>query len=499
MEAILRSFLYTLPRRIQVCILLVFGPVEQCHKYSRRVCGRKEGTPVAKKERMGWVTSMKRWQKRYQGKLYTISPRQLGVQSATKAASREAANQWWETKKAEIDKAAAPAIPIAVMEDPKLKLSFAIPPEIDEIVCLPREAWTKEQRAQWEGWNRQVRGKAIPLIRGFQSLCEDEPTDRSVGSQVERFLARKLIKVDAGEIAPGRYESYRCEIEAFRDWIQAETLVQSITAAVLEDYLMHLHKQVARRVIAPKTAAGRLSTAKQFIRGLWEIDLIELPKNIDGRKMRIKIPPPDKKTIPLPDLKKILRGAGDRMRLYLLLMLNCGLTQTDIAQLRLDEVDWKTGRIKRKRSKTRDHERVPEVNYLLWPETLRLLRHYRSDHEALVLLNADNRPLRTERIVDGRNKVNDAIKNAYWRLQQQTKTKYPLKLFRKTAATLLASHEVYAKFVQHFLGHAPTTIADRHYVVPSQEQFDHAVRWLGQQISVEKASSASSRRKTTAV
>ena len=60
----------------------------------------------------------------------------------------------------------------------------------------------------------------------------------------------------------------------------------------------------------------------------------------------------------------------------------------------------------------------------------------------------------------------------------------PLKLLRKTAATKLGQNPTYGRFAQYFLGHAPTTMADKHYVAPSQDQFDEAVAWLGTQILV---------------
>ena len=63
---------------------------------------------MAAKESMGWVTSMKRWQKRYCGKLYTVSPRGLGVEPRTRSDSRNAANEWWDKKRAEIDEQTAP-------------------------------------------------------------------------------------------------------------------------------------------------------------------------------------------------------------------------------------------------------------------------------------------------------------------------------------------------------------------------------------------------------
>ena len=401
---------------------------------------------MAKKELMGWVASMKRWQKRYRGKLYTVSPRQLGIEPRTREATRDAGNQWWEKKEKEIDEAAAPEIPDPGTIEPLLKVQFPLPPKIVELLQVPSELLDDEQRQVLIGWKQKVDGQTQPLIRKFIHHFRDKPTDMSVGYHVQRFVGRKLVEVDAGEITPGRYESYRCEIEPFGKWGGTETEGQSLTGALLEDYVVYLQKLVAKGTISAKTAAGRLSTAKQFIRALWEIELIELPRNIESRRMKITVKPPKKATVPLAELKKLIKTAEDRTRLYLLLMLNCGFTQTDIATLRHDEVDWKAGRIKRKRTKTKRHERVPEVDYLLWPDTLRLLRHHRSNHGELVLVNKRGQPLRAERIVDGRNKVKDAIKNAYWRLQQRTTTQYPLKLLRKTAASLLAANDVFARY-----------------------------------------------------
>ena len=54
------------------------------------------------KQHMSW-TQQKRWQKRYKGKLYGVSPRQLGC-PPTKEGSRVAANAWWEAKKAAVDR-----------------------------------------------------------------------------------------------------------------------------------------------------------------------------------------------------------------------------------------------------------------------------------------------------------------------------------------------------------------------------------------------------------
>ena len=57
----------------------------------------------------------------------------------------------------------------------------------------------------------------------------------------------------------------------------------------------------------------------------------------------------------------------------------------------------------------------------------------------------------------------------------------PLKLLRKTGSSKLAEHPAYKYYAQYYLGHSPKTIADRHYVQPSQVEFDQAIQWLGSQ------------------
>ena len=55
-----------------------------------------------------------------------------------------------------------------------------------------------------------------------------------------------------------------------------------------------------------------------------------------------------------------------------------------------------------------------------------------------------------------------------------------MKLLRKTSSSLLETHEVYGRYATLFLGQSPRSIADRHYVWPSQDLFDKAMGWLGE-------------------
>ena len=97
-------------------------------------------------------------------------------------------------------------------------------------------------------------------------------------------------------------------------------------------------------------------TAKQFISRLAELRLIALPGNIRSRRFRFNHSAPARiETFTLEEMRCLLaacEGFSERTKLYLLLMLNCGMYQNDIAELNRDEVNWTKGTLARVRSKT---------------------------------------------------------------------------------------------------------------------------------------------------
>jgi integrase len=186
------------------------------------------------------------------------------------------------------------------------------------------------------------------------------------------------------------------------------------------------------------------------------------------------------------ELQQLLDNATDRKRLYILLMLNSGMQPVDIATLRQDEVDWKAGRIMRQRTKTKGAANVPKVDYLLWKTTFTLLKRFRSDDHEVVLLNSNGARLWRYVEMGGKRCKVSNVATAFYQLLRQAKIpRKPLKGLRKTGASMLETHATYGRYVQYFLGHAPRSVADRHYVQPSREQFDNAIRWLGKQFGIE--------------
>jgi hypothetical protein len=168
-------------------------------------------------------------------------------------------------------------------------------------------------------------------------------------------------------------------------------------------------------------------------------------------------------------------------------MANCGMTQEDVSELRDSEVDWQSGRVIRKRSKTATWDNVPTVNYKLWPLTFELLQKYRSGQER-VLLNAQGQPyVRCILKDDGRLQKADGFRTNYDHLKKKVRSQIPgfnrtLKQLRKLGACLLENHLDYGRYATYFLWHSPRTVAEKSYVRPSQQLFDEAVLWVGYQL-----------------
>jgi integrase len=485
---------------------------------------------VARLFLMTWVPGRRRWTKKYNGKMYAISPQALGVEP-TKEASYQAANAWWLKKQAELDLSAPP--------DPKLHLdpsSEAIKLILDRTPlsdlrqmvaqgCAAAQLLETLEAASVHGAPASdmtspsirpmpcpevavaslERGESIPnecidsvLKGGFAGQFEAEdrqeelkriercvrPTkpqidpDRTIGGQVKAWVKLHEAAHAAGNLSAGRYDAYKRNIKVFEEWIGSESEITVITAFKLEEFYSHLCIKIGQKGYAPSYARSILGATKQFIKRLAELGLIPLPGNIASRKFRFDDGPKEIETFTVEEVRKLLAGCdgySERTKLFLLLMLNCGMYQNDIAELKQGEVGWQSGTVKRPRSKT---PKGPVVTYKLWPETMELLRKFRSDDTELVLTTERGRPLVFYGVFEGKLERYDTIQSAYSRLTERVEIDKPLKVLRKTSSSALEEHATYGRYAQYFLAQSPGTVAERHYIKPSEKQFFAALDWL---------------------
>ena len=158
------------------------------------------------------------------------------------------------------------------------------------------------------------------------------------------------------------------------------------------------------------------------------------------------------------------------------------MLQKDISDLEQSQVDWKHGKITRKRTKTKRYERVPKVTYKLWPVTFELLKRYRSDGKFVLVNESGNQLVRDEISSEGKYKKSDNIKNAFARLLRKAGVKGSFKLLRKTSSSLLHNNKEQMQFVQLFLAHAPSSVAEKHYVSTDGDALDGAIDFLWQSL-----------------
>ena len=177
--------------------------------------------------------------------------------------------------------------------------------------------------------------------------------------------------------------------------------------------------------------------AKAFINWLASKAIIPMPANLMSRKYKFGSSTKQVETFTLNEVKTLVEASTGQLTLHLLLMLNCGFTQADVADLTQGEVDWKLGMITRKRSKTRQHEDVPTVTYRLWNRTFKLLKQHRQSEGDLVLRTKSGRQWLTKRQVNGVFSRTDNTKSVYRHLVDRTGLEKPIKGLRKTSSSLL--------------------------------------------------------------
>lgn len=434
---------------------------------------------MARKHLMTWIAAGRRWIKKHKGKMYAVSCRQLGVTPETKEASASAANEWWEAREKEIATA---------------------PPTEQERRANAFRVWSMVQ--DWEQLDEASREKLVDSILGpgqFQAMKgqadalmqkteEPQRADRTLRAQVDGWLGVLRAAARAGQMSGSRYDSYRRTIEKFVEYVGAGTPIDAVDETRVEGFFTHLSVQVAAEKYSPSYAHTLMMTARQFIAHVAEKNVIPAPGNLRSRRFRFNHTAPAKvEVFEVGEVRALLTacdGFSERTKLYLLLMLNCGMYQNDVSDLLKAEVNWKDGTITRARSKTR-HRGGPVVTYQVWPETFGLLKKHRAKDGELALTTDEGKPLVFYGLVGEETSRYDVIQSAWNRLaakMQVKKIRLGMKHLRKTSATLLASHPQYKYYVGHFLADSPRGMDQRHYVKPSDPEFFEALAWLRLQL-----------------
>lgn len=194
--------------------------------------------------------------KMYRGHRYAISCKVLGV-PATKEASWQAANRWWEAKQAELDgqyeaEAVKPGTPRAVARLLEAWTGAPLDDEADaSLTMLEFMQEFKDKPLPPEvaeailglGAVRRVQEGVDTLIDGPKEV----EVNRTVGGQVGRWVSLQQSLAQAGQITPDRADNNRICLYHFRDCLGTQTPVEDIDAHRLQNYFLHCLGKVGER------------------------------------------------------------------------------------------------------------------------------------------------------------------------------------------------------------------------------------------------------------
>jgi len=386
-----------------------------------------------------------------------------------------------------------------------------------ELIEVAQAAVDRKQAAREE--LRETLRKQVSQFDGvIPATLAGKPTagvlDRSLRNVVKRFIAHKQVltqrKAENGkpELSTGRFAEIKAHMDKFVAFVGADSDIDKVNrSTVLTSYREHLDKELAKDSIAQATAKNRMGAVKQFLRWCQEEQIVEgLPPNISSRSLYVTVEHREPEKVDLGLFKKVLGKSPDRTKLWLLLAANCGFRQSDIADLRLREVDLATGRVSHARVKTAK-KKPPTVNYLLWPETLRLLREHFDTQErsmkadSLVFVNANGQPIVTRTVdEEGKLRITDNIKNAVDRvldaMELPRSERLTMGRLRTTSADLLRKE--YSQEIQTlFLGNKPGDMASRHYTTTHDDyRLDEPLKWLSVQYGFASEAKPKPKRKT---
>jgi len=297
---------------------------------------------------MTWQANRKRWRKIHKRQLFQATCEELGC-PATKEASYRQANDWWRRKRAELE--ATPTHPLK----PQLEL------------LERRIEWAKEHGGSEMVEHLTVQHNIVESLdegqeelaqttidfspyAGFKSWdAQQTQTNRTIAAQVEAYILLERSRLQSEMLSVSEYNTIRRCLHEFRDWVGGAKDIECLDAERVEAWWSCLLGQK----ISVEYKKKKLRFAKSFIHWLVEKGQIPIPPNLQSRRHRFGGGAKTIPTIPVDDAKTLILAAPGQLRLHLLLMANCGMTQQDVSDLKPTEVDWKEGRIKRKRETSR--------------------------------------------------------------------------------------------------------------------------------------------------
>ena len=406
----------------------------------------------------------------HKGKIYLVSCKALDC-PPTKEGSWRQANEWWDHQ-------------FTKVKEPLCRFDHII------AELTRRKSWMTHQGLDTTGMDRTIAmvramasddlhpsiAEAItePLAPVWQerlARVKETPVDRSVGYWVEQYLSLRQSEVKAGELSVSSFYLVRLCLEEFKDWCKPDMPIANLDA----NQWIEWYKAIQASDISISYKKKRWMYVRAWLSWLIERELITSFPSLYSRRYKFSTSDKEVKPLSVEQVREIVRDCKGILKLHVLLMLNCGMTQRDISDLKPDE--YKDGRITRRRSKTsKRNTRI--VSWKLWDCTKTLLDQYKQDGPHL-LLTSTGKTWVKEELIDGKRSKTDSIKSLYQKLHIAVQ----LRRLRQTSGDMIKK-QFNKGLADYFLGHG-TSVVDAAYFSRDQNELDQAIDWLGKTYNLD--------------
>jgi integrase len=240
----------------------------------------------------------------------------------------------------------------------------------------PRGLWCKKIRGRFHYFGKDRDAALTEYVRVREDLEAGRappPKDDNrltVKELVNSFLTAKRERVNCKELTPGMWGEYYHMAEQV-----IETFGRGRTVAELRPADFGRLRAAAANRLGPAALSKFVTMTRTLFAFAYESELVTTPVRYGSqfdrpprRVMRLERAKRGAKLIPATDLRKLIKKADAQLRAMLYLGINCGLGQTDCANLQREAIDLKSDWLDAPRQKTGTPRKCP-----LWPETVKAL------------------------------------------------------------------------------------------------------------------------------
>jgi integrase len=211
-------------------------------------------------------------------------------------------------------------------------------------------------------------------------LAGREPREHSEGWTVvdlcNYFLESKEKRVESGELAPRSFKRYKATCEMVAKRLGGRRVVEDLRPHDFEELRAWMAKQWK-----PVALANEIQMVRSLFKHAYDAELVDKPVRIgvgfrkpSAKTLRLERAKSGEKLFTPEEIRAVFDHATVNMKAMVLLGINGGLGNTDVALLGRKTADLDSGWLTCPRAKTGIVRRIP-----LWPETVDAIRQSLSE------------------------------------------------------------------------------------------------------------------------